>query len=79
MLFLGLAIAADRTMYIADGTNIRAVDENDNIHTLIGHHGHNNHWQPIPCKSAIPANQVQKRSQVFNVNCLIGWGEPQLF
>jgi len=54
----GLAIAADRTMYIADGTNIRAVDEKEVIHTLIGHHGHNNHWQPIPCKSAIAASQV---------------------
>ncbi|KAK6619588.1 hypothetical protein RUM43_012345 [Polyplax serrata] len=55
----GLVIASDRTMYIADGTNIRAVDSKDIIHTLVGHHGHSNHWQPIPCKSAIPASQVQ--------------------
>ncbi|KAG8234383.1 hypothetical protein J437_LFUL015147, partial [Ladona fulva] len=46
----GLAIAADKTMYIADGTNIRAVDTNGIIHTLVGHHGHHNHWRPIPCR-----------------------------
>lgn len=55
----GLAIAADKTMYIADGTNIRAVDPNGIIHTLIGHHGHHNHWSPAPCKGALPANQIQ--------------------
>ena len=56
--FPGLAIAADKTMYIADGTNIRAVDPKGIIHTLVGHHGHHNHWTPIPCHGAIPAQQV---------------------
>ncbi|KAL1116307.1 hypothetical protein AAG570_005802 [Ranatra chinensis] len=55
----GLAIAADKTMYIADGTNIRSVDPEGIIHTLIGHHKHHNIWQPIPCKGAIPASQAQ--------------------
>ncbi|XP_075213771.1 teneurin-a transmembrane protein [Lycorma delicatula] len=55
----GLAIAADKTMYIADGTNIRSVDPDGIIHTLIGHHRHHNVWQPIPCKGAIPAQQAQ--------------------
>ncbi|XP_046395629.1 teneurin-a isoform X3 [Ischnura elegans] len=55
----GLAIAADKTMYIADGTNIRAVDTNGIIHTLVGHHGHHNHWRPIPCRGAIPSHQAQ--------------------
>ncbi|BES99420.1 EGF-like domain [Nesidiocoris tenuis] len=55
----GLAIAADKTMYIADGTNIRSVDPNGIIHTLIGHHKHHNIWQPIPCEGAIPASQAQ--------------------
>ncbi|XP_073995971.1 teneurin-a transmembrane protein isoform X3 [Rhodnius prolixus] len=55
----GLAIAADKTMYIADGTNIRSVDPKGIIHTLIGHHKHHNIWQPIPCKGAIPASQAQ--------------------
>lgn len=55
----GLAIAADRTMYIADGTNIRAVDPNGIIHTLVGHHGHHNHWAPVPCRGAIPPYEAQ--------------------
>lgn len=55
----GIAIAADKTMFIADGTNIRAVDPFGIIHTLIGNHGHHNHWVPIPCRGAILANQVQ--------------------
>lgn len=45
-------------MYIADGTNIRAVDPRGIIHTLVGSHGHHNHWSPIPCHGAILASQV---------------------
>ncbi|CAG9802441.1 unnamed protein product [Chironomus riparius] len=55
----GITISADRTMFIADGTNIRSVDDKGIIHTLIGHHGHHNHWSPIPCKGALFANDVQ--------------------
>lgn len=55
----GIAIAADKTMYIADGTNVRAVDPRGIIHTLIGSHGHHNHWTPIPCHGAIAASQAQ--------------------
>lgn len=55
----GIAIAADKTMYIADGINIRAVDPRGIIHTLVGSHGHRNHWTPIPCHGAIPASQAQ--------------------
>lgn len=55
----GIVIAADRTMYIADGTNIRAVDPKGIIHTLIGHHGHHNHWSPVPCKGALPSSEAQ--------------------
>ncbi|XP_069941027.1 teneurin-a isoform X3 [Cherax quadricarinatus] len=55
----GLAIAADRTMYIADGTNIRMVDPQGVIHTLIGHHGHKTRWRPLPCTGGLPAAQVE--------------------
>ncbi|KAJ8966139.1 hypothetical protein NQ314_003718 [Rhamnusium bicolor] len=55
----GIAISVDGTMYIADGTNIRAVDPKGIIHTLIGNHGHHNHWTPIPCRGAISASQAQ--------------------
>lgn len=46
-------------MYIADGTNIRAVDPNGIIHTLVGHHGRFNHWSPVPCRGAIPSYEAQ--------------------
>ncbi|XP_055525741.1 teneurin-a isoform X2 [Wyeomyia smithii] len=55
----GIAIAADKTMYIADGTNIRAVDPDGIIHTLIGHHGHHQHWSPVPCHGALLATRSQ--------------------
>lgn len=55
----GLAIAADRTMYIADGTNIRAVDPLGIIHTLVGHHGHHGHWAPVPCRGALAPHETQ--------------------
>ncbi|XP_060532128.1 teneurin-a isoform X2 [Cylas formicarius] len=55
----GIAISVDGTMYIADGTNVRAVDPKGIIHTLIGNHGHHNHWTPIPCRGAIAASQAQ--------------------
>jgi hypothetical protein len=64
--FIGLAIAADKTMYIADGTNIRAVDSKGIIHTLVGHHGHHNHWTPVPCHGAIPAQQVLPLDPYYN-------------
>ncbi|XP_065207120.1 teneurin-a isoform X2 [Planococcus citri] len=55
----GIAVGTDKTLYFADGTNIRCVDTNGLIRTLVGHHEHNTLWQPLPCTGAIPANQVQ--------------------
>lgn len=55
---IGIAISSDGTMYLADGTNIRVVNRHGIIHTLIGHHKHNNIWQPMPCKTAMPTSQV---------------------
>lgn len=46
-------------MYIADGTNIRAVDPNGIIHTLVGHHARFNHWSPVPCRGAISSYEAQ--------------------
>lgn len=45
-------------MYLADGTNIRVINRHGTIHTLIGHHKHNNIWQPMPCKTSVPTSQV---------------------
>lgn len=47
-------------MYLADGTNIRIINRHGIIHTLIGHHKHNNIWQPMPCQTAVPTSQVCK-------------------
>ncbi|CAL4070306.1 unnamed protein product [Meganyctiphanes norvegica] len=55
----GLVIAADKTMYIADGTNIRVVDPRGVIRTLIGHHGHKARWKPLPCTGGVPTAQVE--------------------
>ncbi|XP_018334333.1 teneurin-a isoform X2 [Agrilus planipennis] len=55
----GIAIAADRTMYIADGTNIRGVDPRGIIHTLVGNHEYQNQWMPTPCAGAVIASQAQ--------------------
>lgn len=50
----------DGTMYIADGTNIRAVDPKGIIRTLVGSHGHSSRWTPVPCRGAIAASQVER-------------------
>ena len=54
----GLAINADGMIYIADGTNIRAVDQHGIIRTIIGNHGHRNYWEPIPCHGSVPVQNV---------------------
>uniref|UniRef100_A0A8D8XG00 Tenascin-like protein n=1 Tax=Cacopsylla melanoneura TaxID=428564 RepID=A0A8D8XG00_9HEMI len=55
----GLTIKADKTMFIADGTNIRVVNPEGIIHTLIGHHKHHNMWSPFNCHRAFPASTAQ--------------------
>ena len=66
--FLGIAVAADGKVYIADGTNIRQVDENGIIRTIIGHQHHRSTWRPMPCGQegneeagggSMPIDQVQ--------------------
>ncbi|KAG1655399.1 Teneurin-m [Nymphon striatum] len=57
----GIAVSAENTLYIADGTNIRMVDISSRISTLIGDHRHKNHWKPIPCEGTINADQVNLR------------------
>ena len=45
---------------MADGTNIRQVDENGYISTLVGHQHHRSVWKPMPCEGASPsASEVQ--------------------
>lgn len=54
----GLAITADGTLYIADGPNLRMVDPEGVIHTLIGHHGHKMRWRQLPCQGVVAAADV---------------------
>lgn len=43
----------DGKVFIADGTNIRQVDENGYISTLVGHQHHRSSvWKPMPCEGA---------------------------
>ena len=45
-------------MYIADGNNIRMVDEFGTISTLAGHQHHRATWKPLPCVGTIPISEV---------------------
>lgn len=55
----GVAVAADGTVYIADGTNIRTMDKDGIITTIIGNHQHRTHWNPMPCEGSLPLSEVK--------------------
>ena len=57
----GVAVAADGTVYFADGTNIRAVDKDGLISTVVGNHQHRTHWNPMPCEGTLPLGEVNSR------------------
>ncbi|KAI1279584.1 Teneurin-m [Halotydeus destructor] len=57
----GIAVSVTNEMFIADGTNIRLVDANGMIHTLIGDHHHKSYWKPFPCSGTIPLQKVNLR------------------
>ena len=63
--YLGITVGADGKIFVADGTNIRQVDENGIITTLIGHQRHRSTWRPMPCGGSnggggsMPINEVQ--------------------
>ena len=53
-------MGVDGKIFIADGTNIRQVDENGYISTLVGHQHHRSIWRPMPCEGSSPsASEVQ--------------------
>lgn len=54
----GIAINKDGTIFFADGTNVRMIDEEGNIWTLVGSQGQPKYWRPILCQEAVPMNQV---------------------
>ncbi len=55
----GIALAADGSLFIADGANIRQVDSDGIITTVVGHQRHRSTWRPLPCEGATPASEVQ--------------------
>ena len=57
----GVAVAADGTVYLADGTNIRAVDRDGIISTVVGNHQHRTHWNPMPCEGTLALGDVRLR------------------
>ena len=58
MVWAGLAISADNILYFADGTNIRMVDKDGIITTIVGNHQHRTHWNPMPCEGTLPLSEV---------------------
>ncbi|XP_050057252.1 teneurin-m isoform X3 [Aphis gossypii] len=57
----GVAISSDNILYFADGTNIRMVDKDGLVSTLIGNHMHKSHWKPIPCEGTLNTGEVHLR------------------
>jgi len=56
--FLGIAINKDGVIYFADGANIRKIDSEGIIHTLIGSQGHPKYFQPLPCYTVTDSSEV---------------------
>ena len=62
---IGIAVGADGKIFVADGTNIRQIDENGVITTLVGHQRHRATWHPMPCGGSnggggsMPIDEVQ--------------------
>ncbi len=59
LLKTGIALSPEGKLYIADGANIRQVDERGVITTLVGHQRHRSNWRPLPCEGDLPAAEVQ--------------------
>ncbi|XP_039745810.1 teneurin-m isoform X3 [Pararge aegeria] len=57
----GVAVSTDNVVYFADGTNIRMVDRDGIITTVIGNHMHRAHWKPIPCEGTLSVEEVHLR------------------
>ena len=57
----GIAINKNGIVYFADGANVRVVDRNSNIHTVIGSQGQPVHYKPISCGRVISIDEVRKR------------------
>ncbi|XP_035708479.1 teneurin-m isoform X4 [Folsomia candida] len=57
----GVAVSSDNVLFFADGTNIRKVDRDGIITTVIGNHQQKAHWKPIPCEGTLKVEEVHLR------------------
>lgn len=57
----GVAVSNEGILYFADGTNIRMVDRDGIVTTVIGNHMHKSHWKPIPCEGTLNIEEVHLR------------------
>src|SRR6218665_3254666 len=79
MTLVGIAINKDGVVYFADGANIRTIDVNRKIETIIGSQGQPKYWQPLPCNKIISASEVTRFSKLFFfperslANCSWSW------
>lgn len=58
-LFPGVAVSAENIIYFADGTNIRMIDRDGIISTIVGNHMHKSHWKPVPCEGTLSLEEVR--------------------
>ena len=67
-------MSADNVLYFADGTNIRMVDRDGIVTTIIGNHMHKSHWKPIPCEGTLNVEEVFSFLKLthFIVRLLVG-------
>ena len=54
----GIAINKDGILYFTDGANIRVIDREGKVSTLIGSQGQPKHYTPIPCHKIIHVSKV---------------------
>ena len=62
--FTGIAINKEGVIYIADGANIRKIDTDGIISTVIGSQDQPRSWKPISCDESMPADQVLHQKSI---------------
>ena len=55
---VGIAINKDGVVYFADGANIRSINNDGIIRTVIGTYGQPVNWVPLPCDGTASATEV---------------------
>ncbi|RWS25563.1 teneurin-m-like protein [Leptotrombidium deliense] len=57
----GIVVTSNNEIFIADAMNIRMVDKNGVIHTIIGSYNHLTDWKPIKCIETMDLNEIHLR------------------